>query len=61
MKKRGREEMNPHFFTAPFLCVNNTCLYLQVRLQACCFSHFLSNHLLMQLAITPAILGYKKR
>ena len=53
--------MNPHFFTAPFLCVNNTCLYPQVRLQACCFSHFPSNHLLMQLAITPAILGYKKR
>lgn len=26
----------------------------QVRLQACCFSHFPSNHLLMQLAITPA-------
>lgn len=33
----------------------------QVRLQACCFSHFPLNHLLMQLAITPAILGYKKR
>ena len=33
----------------------------QVRLQACCFSHFPLNHLLMQLAITPAILGDKKR